>query len=661
MSSMKRIFALQFCAVSAVFAHTAALANEAAGESAPAAAAPWGEPVEGVSLRLEATHTQWSAGETPILSLDVQNHGQRNLLIFQTLEFLGSLEVDGIWYRGSKAGVFPESPLPPGRRYEGLLVALTPAWRPNQDKAINPHPPPHLPLQLSNGQHTVRFSMPCRNARALPTKIARKLGEPNPEVVATSNPVRIEVTARQEVPPSPASLWGRAIEGVSVQLRAEHFVWTTEDTVALAFTVRNQGQRDLLLAQTQQLGEVEIDGVAYHWAGPSDAKSTVLPPGRQCPEIPITLTTNWQTLEGEPLQWGAAWHTLRFAVSAQTTDAAGTPSIRAISNPVQINLAPGLGQHPALVSKCLRGYTLRNARRGSGEQEAIVEIFTGPDGREIDLGAARNGRNGWRGTSGLLPPPGAVGGSFLDGAWWWRNPTLTALVPSLKLKIATAPEAQEIGQVIFGLFKGLWPSEVYAFKAEAWEHGWVVTPCYIGPPAQVFYQGPLELVVEDGLLKDARQRGPMFASSLASVAAVPAEPGWGEPVEGLSVRLQTDKPLWRLYEPIALRLSVRNLGRETLSVPESQELGELEIDGVWHSFRCSWSDPCYVALEPLAPGRQRDNIAVQPTGDWHNGTSRLGTQAGKHKIRFAVLARREGASREQIIRAISNMVEVEFR
>ncbi len=318
----------------------------------PASAAPaWGERVEGVSLRLEATRTRWGAGESPTFSLDVQNQGQRDFLTLQTPEFLGNLEVDGIRYRWCGSGSFAQSPLPPGRRYEGIPLILTPTWRPDQDKAVTRQSRPILPLRFSAGQHTIRFSMTCRDAHAPSAKTVRKPGAPSPEVVVTSNPVRIEVTATNEEPTAVAAPWGRATNGFAVQLRAEHSAWTTEDTVSLAVAVRNQGQRNLLVPQAQQLGELEVDGVDYHWAGHIEAKSSTFPPSGQYLDIGVNLTTNWQTQEGKPLQLGPTWHTLRFVVTASSNQATRSPAIRAVSNPVQISLVSGVRECAALVSK----------------------------------------------------------------------------------------------------------------------------------------------------------------------------------------------------------------------------------------------------------------------------------------------------------------------
>jgi hypothetical protein len=286
--------------------------------------------------------------------------------------------------------------------------------------------------------------------------------------------------------------------------------------------------------------------------------------------------------------------------------------------------------------------------------------LTTPAGKEINLTSARSE---WRGTPTILPPANLSHGLVAEEIYFWRNPTLTALAPSLKLKITTALAAEDVARIILGLFKSPGLLDHWTVKAKPMENGWLVTPTYEGPPAQVMWQGPIELIVEDGVLKDVRERGGMLSRQAGELrqAGKAEEPGWGEPVDGLSVRLQSDKLVWYFAESLALRLSVRNLGTEILAVPESQELGELEMDGLWYTFSYPRSEPYYVARKPLAPGRQVDNIAVLPTADWSKDATRIRAVAGKHTLRFAVLAMRRGPSPGPAIRAVSNPVEVEFR
>ena len=87
-------------------------------------------------------------------------------------------------------------------------------------------------------------------------------------------------------------------------------------------------------------------------------KSSTFPPGRQYLDIPVNLTTNWQTQEGKPLQLGPTWHTLRFVVTASSDQATRSPAIRAVSNPVQISLVSGVRECAALVSKYPAGLCL---------------------------------------------------------------------------------------------------------------------------------------------------------------------------------------------------------------------------------------------------------------------------------------------------------------
>ena len=267
-------------------------------------------------------------------------------------------------------------------------------------------------------------------------------------------------------------------------------------------------------------------------------------------------------------------------------------------------------------------------------------------------------RGDWHGIPTMLPPANSPHALSFPEIGYWRSAQLTTFLGSLKLKIASAQEAEDITRILFGFFSGPWSLEHLAVKATPSHNGWVVTTKYVGPPAQVMYQGPLELIVEEGLLIDARERAWMTPLPVAVNKSESAtEFGWGEVVDGLSIRLQSDKPVFYLAQGVALRLSVRNLGGESLAVIPSQEHGELELDGVWYS----WSENSHPLRELLAPDHQFDNIAVTPFSSWSKDSARFWAGIGKHTIRFAISARRGDASRGPTIRAVSNPVEVLFR
>src|SRR2546427_8348483 len=64
------------------------------------------------------------------------------------------------------------------------------------------------------------------------------------------------------------------------------------------------------------------------------------------------------------------------------------------------------------------------------------------------------------------------------------------------------------------------------------------------------------------------------------------EEAWGEPVEGVSVRMRADKTRWATNETPAFKLEVRNQGQREFGTTQSQKTGRLEVDGVWYD----WTD-----------------------------------------------------------------------
>ena len=311
---------------------------------------------------------------------------------------------------------------------------------------------------------------------------------------------------------------------------------------------------------------------------------------------------------------------------------------------------PGAVQLVTLVNKYLPGYKVH----------ATGNTLTTPDGKEINLAAARGE---WRGHIITLDPKDEGRQLHLRGGHLWRNRTLSGLVLSLNLKVESAAAAEDVSRIIQGLFHGPNLLDTWTVKAEPMEGGWRVTPTYDGPPAQVMEQHPMELIVEERVLKDVREDDRQFHYLVSGPhpADNVAGPGWGEAVRGLSVRLQADKPVLYLADGPVFRLSLRNLGSEPLAVPESQELGSLEMDGVWYRFAGPHSQLYHVASKRLGPGEQMDNIAVVPLGDWSKDGKAIRPVAGKHRFRFAISAKRLEPNSGPALRAVSNSVEVEFR
>jgi uncharacterized protein (TIGR03067 family) len=148
-------------------------------------------------------------------------------------------------------------------------------------------------------------------------------------------------------PAKPA--WGRAVAGVQVRLRTGIHSWRLGESPAFLADVRNTEKATLVIAPTQELCEVECDGVVCRWAhDPRNDESAPLPPGRTVTGIPLVLTSDWKSSKGKPLNLTAGKHRVRvtfFAESAKEMEGKSKP-IRATSNTIAIEttdkrMAPG--------------------------------------------------------------------------------------------------------------------------------------------------------------------------------------------------------------------------------------------------------------------------------------------------------------------------------
>jgi hypothetical protein len=156
-------------------------------ERAPASLADeaaWGEPVEGVSVRMRADKTRWTTNETATFKLDVRNRGQREFYAVQSQEG-GRFEVDGVWYGWTGGFDRKSSALPSGREYHDIPVGLGSNWKATQEwRDKTPAPAPQIPLKLLPGKHTIRFAPEIRDITVKP--------KPHNNYVP-SNPVEIEI------------------------------------------------------------------------------------------------------------------------------------------------------------------------------------------------------------------------------------------------------------------------------------------------------------------------------------------------------------------------------------------------------------------------------------------------------------------------------------
>jgi hypothetical protein len=146
--------------------------------------------------------------------------------------------------------------------------------------------------------------------------------------------------------------WGEAVEGVQVRLRAERARWDVRNTPVVLADIRNRGQNDWTVAQSQELCAIEVNGVWFQWIGAIHVKSSFLPPGREYNNIRIMLDgKHWglwndKTIPPQPLQlWHGEKRTVRVAFfpvqqsESQLRDSEAA-RIKVISKPVEIEILP---------------------------------------------------------------------------------------------------------------------------------------------------------------------------------------------------------------------------------------------------------------------------------------------------------------------------------
>jgi hypothetical protein len=136
---------------------------------------------------------------------------------------------------------------------------------------------------------------------------------------------------------------GKVSHGVQVRLMAEPKVWKDGEVPSFTASVRNTGDKDWSIYQTQAMWALELDNVRYLWSGGVDAKSSWLSPDRQYEGIPITLVNTWQRAQDRTLlKLTHGKHTLKVICPLFSAEGkeVSPPHVEVISNPVEFEVVP---------------------------------------------------------------------------------------------------------------------------------------------------------------------------------------------------------------------------------------------------------------------------------------------------------------------------------
>ena len=108
-------------------------------------------------------------------------------------------------------------------------------------------------------------------------------------------------------------------------------------------------------------------------------------------------------------------------------------------------------------------------------------------------------------------------------------------------------------------------------------------------------------------------------SALARPGRTAADPGWGEPVAGVSLRLVPDKLAWGVNEILTCKFSLRNQSTNDVGWSAFEETGELEVDGVQHVWRPGtgkdFATPMFAQLNSLMASSSKLDAIGRRTQD----------------------------------------------
>jgi len=277
----------------------------------------WGEAVEGISARLRVTGTPIAPGQPPTLKIDLRSEQARTLPsgIAQVPDEF-EVCVDGQWYHFKGTDI--RSYIDPAavKDREGIHLLLFRGWQRKSDGT---------PMNLAAGRHTVQAAFIVKSDTGGSQSTLRVL----------SNPVEIETLA----PTAARGAWGEPVEGVQARLGAQKVTWKAGEFPKLKLDMCNLGSRELFTWPNQQMCELQVDGVWYRWnLGGPDYPWSEFGPGAKHHDIEVSLPGGWFTRQWAQLKLDKGRHVVRVAFESVPPINSGGDRVRAISNPVEIEI-----------------------------------------------------------------------------------------------------------------------------------------------------------------------------------------------------------------------------------------------------------------------------------------------------------------------------------
>ncbi len=295
--------------------------TENKGPSVVTARAEWGEPIEGVQVRLHAQPSWWGWSEPPQLLVDIANRGA--VRFDCPTNFADwDLEMDGREYfvlPGGSLGFTDGQGVDPGQVLTNLIVSFHHPWLPFDSRYT------WESLRFSPGKHTVRVRI--RNS--------------SPSGRLWSNPVEIEIASPTSVSQTEV---GEPVQGVQLRLHARRTQWATNEPLQLLVDIVNRGTSRFVCPSDYQPWDLEVDGGAYPTVSDTAFGANAGPnPNQTVPDVPFTLDSKRNP---HLLHLAPGKHVLRVRMygwpAVEGSLIAAVPAMQVISNPLEIEVAaPG--------------------------------------------------------------------------------------------------------------------------------------------------------------------------------------------------------------------------------------------------------------------------------------------------------------------------------
>jgi Leucine-rich repeat (LRR) protein len=382
-----------------------------------------------------------------------------------------------------------------------------------------------------------------------------------------------------------------------------------------------------------------------------DVKSSGFLPGRQYDDIPVSLVSDWAS-DGKPLILGPGKHSIRVAfIASPSGDDAGGP-VRAVSNPVEIEITAEKIQWGQKVEGLQAGLVFDMQERPYRVGELVsFRLYVRSMGYKavklVDSVGVNPPRDdapliGWApSVHDAAGKPLPVGMAPMDIPVLKRRRSLpageTMLVGTVSLRLDSRPDR---GSTPFlSLQPGTYRvSQKYRFADDP-EATW----------SGELASGELELRV-------------VAAETPAEGAAA----DWGAAVEGVQCRLEADKPTWQPAEMPTLKAYVRHQTETPLFLSNHPMFGaQLEVDGHWHRWNgpLEWTGPSHSSSKSRTKDQQP--LAITLDENWRRVDNKepLRVDPGRHVVRFAWEGRpekgpREGPDEQRTVVLLSNRLEI---